>query len=186
MKSITYLPMAAMILAAAFAVPAAAQQIPVQMQFSGTSANSAINLQQPNTSNGEDNFAGDGTFGQFTYRAVRAISNIPLPSNTCTGPTKVYFTETAGAAVFRFQDGSLLNLNLLQGGDCIDFAAPLAHCTLIFKIIGGTGRFVGASGTLTFTEAVAVVISDAFQNPVFFAASGQFAGTVFGVGVAGK
>jgi hypothetical protein len=162
-----------------------AQQSSVKMQFSGTSANSTINLLQPNTSNDEDNFAGDGTFGPFTYRAVRAISNAPTTSSTCLGANKIYFTETAGAAVFRFQDGSLLKVTLLQGGDCIDFAAPLAHCTLTFQITGGTGRFIGAFGTLTFTEAVAVVISDTLQNPVFFAATGEFTGTVWGIS-AGK
>lgn len=158
-----------------------AQQSSINLQFSGTSANSTINLLQPNTSNDEDNFAGDGTFGPFTYRAVRAISNAAQPSSTCSGATKVYFPETAGAAVFRFQDGSLLNVNLVQGGDCIDFASPLAHCTLIFKISGGTGRFTGASGILTFTEAVAVVITDTLQNPVFFSATGEFTGMVSGV-----
>ena len=49
-----------------------AQQRPVKMTFSGTAAASTINLQQPNTNTGEDNFAGNGTLGPFTFRNVSA------------------------------------------------------------------------------------------------------------------
>jgi hypothetical protein len=155
-----------------------AQEKPVKMTFSGTSAPSTVNLQQPDTSNGEDNFAGKGTLGSFTLRDVRAVANSPTRSSTCSGPNQLYFTELAGGGVFRFQDGSLLNVHLTKGGDCIDLAANEAHCTVIFRITGGTGRFKNASGTLTFTETVVPVLADASDNPVFFAATGEFTGTV--------
>ena len=159
-----------------------AHERPVKMTFSGTSAPSAINLQQPDTSNDEDNFAGNGTLGSFTVRNVRAISNSPTtPPSTCSGPNLYYFTESAGGGVFRFQDGSLLNVNLTQGDDCIDIVTNEAHCTVTFQITGGTGRFKKASGTLTFTETVVTVLSDASGNPVFFAATGHYEGTILGV-----
>jgi hypothetical protein len=158
-----------------------AQQKPVTMKFSGTSAPSTVNLQYPNTNNSEDNSAGDGTLGPFTFRNVRAINAIPEPSSTCSGPTKVFFSSVAGAAVFRFQDGSLLKVTLMQAGDCIDFAALEAHCTMTFKITGGTGRFANASGTITLTETSVPVLADAFHNPAFFAATGEFTGTVLGL-----
>ncbi len=160
-----------------------AQQNRVKMVFSGTAAPSTINLQQPNTNNDEENFAGNGTLGPFTFRNVRAIaaSPSPEPPSTCSGPTQLYFLSVDGAGVFRFQDGSLLKVNLTQGHDCIDLAAQEAHCTLTFKITGGTGRFKDASGRLTFTETVQPVLADAFSNPVFFAATGKFTGTVSGV-----
>jgi len=161
-----------------------AQEKPVKMKFSGTSAPSTINLLQFNTSNDEDNFAGKGTLGSFSFRQVRAISNSspdsPPPSN-CSGPNRLYLLELAGAGVFRFQDGSLLYVNLTQGADCIDLTANEAHCTLTLQITGGTGRFKNASGTLTFTETVVTVLADATGNPVFFAATGEFTGTVSGV-----
>jgi hypothetical protein len=157
-----------------------AQQRPVNMTFSGTSANSTINLQQPGTSNSEDNSAGNGTLGPFTFRNVRAIPNAPQPSSSCSGPTKIHFLSVVGAGVFHFQDGSLLTVNLIQGDDCIDFTAPAANCTMTFQITGGTGRFKGASGNVTLTETVVVVLADAFSNPVFFAATGEFTGTVSG------
>jgi len=158
-----------------------AHEKPVKMTFSGTSAASTINLQQADTSNDEDNFAGNGTLGSFTLRNVRAIANSPTPSSTCSGPNQLYFTESAGGGVFRFQDGSLLTVNLTQGGDCIDLVANEAHCTVTFQITGGTGRFKNASGTITFTETVVPVLTDASNNPVFFAATGEYTGTVSGV-----
>ena len=156
-----------------------AQEKPVKMTFSRTSAPSTVNLLQPDTSNDEDNFAGTGTLGSFTVRNVRAIANSPSSSSTCSG---LFVQELAGGGVFRFQDGSLLSVNLTQGGDCINFApVPEAHCTVTFQITGGTGRFKNARGTLTFTETVLPVLADASNNPVFFAATGEYTGTVSGV-----
>jgi hypothetical protein len=82
--------------------------------------------------------------------------------------------------VFRFQDGSLLNVKLTEAGDCIDLAALQAQCTMTFQITGGTGRFKDASGVLTLTEAVLPVLADASSNPVLFAATGEFTGTIAG------
>jgi hypothetical protein len=158
-----------------------AQEKPVTLAFSGTSENSATNLQQPNTSNDEDNFAGKGTLGSFTVRNLRAIANSPSSSSTCSGANQLYLEELAGGGVFRFQDGSLLYLNLTEGHDCIDLVTNVAHCTLTFKITGGTHRFNGASGILTMTETVDTVLSDALNNPVFFGATGKFTGTISGI-----
>jgi hypothetical protein len=158
----------------------------VTMTFSGTSGASTINLQHPATNNSEDNSAGNGTLGPFTFRNVRSIRAAPEPSNACSGPTKIYFSSVAGAGVFRFQDGSLLSVKLTEAGDCIDFAALEARCTMTFLITGGTGRFKDASGVLTLTEAVLPVLADATNSPVFFSTTGEFAGTISGVGVAAE
>jgi hypothetical protein len=169
-----------------------AQQGPVTMTFSGTGAPSTINLQYPGTNNSEDNSAGNGTLGPFTFRNVRAVNSNPLPQppSTCSGSTFPsggkndpvgYFLSVAGAAVFRFQDGSLLKVTLMQAGDCIDFAVLEAHCTMTFQITGGTGRFKNAKGNLTLTETSLPVLLDASHNPVFFASTGEFTGTVSGV-----
>jgi len=105
--------------------------------------------------------AGDGTLGPFTFRNVRAIRAFPEPSSTCSGATQIYFSSVSAAAVFRFQDGSLLKVQLTQAGDCIDLAALEAHCTMTFQITGGTGRFKNASGSITLTETVVPVLADA-------------------------
>lgn len=152
----------------------------VKMTFSGVSDTSPNNLQQPDTSNDGDNFTGDGTLGAFNVRLVRAISNNPGSSSTCTGANYLFLTELAGGGVFRFQDGGLMNVNLTQGEDCINLTTGLAHCKLTFQITGGTGRFAHASGVLTMTETVNAVLFDALGNPLIFDATGHFTGTVSG------
>jgi hypothetical protein len=158
-----------------------AQQHPVKMVFSGTTGASAVDLLETNTTNNEENYAGSGTLGSFTFRDVRALAAAPQQSSTCSGPNKFYFPSEGGGGVFRFQDGSLLKVNLTQGSDCLDFAAQQAHCVLTFQIIGGTGRFKDASGVLTLTETVLPVVPDVTGNPVFFAATGGITGAVSGV-----
>jgi hypothetical protein len=155
-----------------------AQQIPVNMTFSGDGTPSVIDLKHPNTNTSEENLAGSGTHGPFTFRLIKASTAAPQPSSTCSGPTKVYFQDVAGAGLFRFFDGSLLKVNLTDGGDCIDFAANQAMCTLTFQVTGGTGRFQGATGVLTFTETATPILSDASSNPVFFTETGEFTGTI--------
>jgi len=157
-----------------------AQQSPVNMTLSGTAAASTINL-RPGTPTSEYHLAGNGTLGPFSCRTVITGTASPQQSTTCSGPTKLFFQSVAGAGLFRFFDGSLLMVNLTDGGDCIDFAANQAQCTLTFKVTGGTGRFKDASGVLTLTEAVLPVLADASNNPVFFASTGEFTGTVSGV-----
>lgn len=159
-----------------------AQSSSVKMAYSGTSGASAINLQQPGTTTGEENFVGDGALGSFSFLLISAETTSPQPPpSTCSGPAEIYFTRVGGGGVFRFKDGSLLKVNLTQGADCVDLAAQQGHCTLILQITGGTGRFKEASGTLTLTETNIPALADAFNNPVFFASTGEFTGTISGV-----
>ena len=150
----------------------------VKMTFSGTGAASPIDLKQPNASTAEENVAGHGTLGQFTFRDVRSAATVPQPSATCVG---LYFPSVAGAGLLRFKDGSVLTVNLTQGGDCIDLVHLVGNCTLNFKITGGTGRFKNASGTLIFTETATAVAFDTLGNPVLFTATGGFTGAIYGV-----
>lgn len=179
----TYLLMAAAILTTALVLPAAAQQ--VNMRFSGTAANSVIgNLLEPDSNNAEYTLTGKGALGPFTLRLINAEPNSfsTNPPASCSGPAKAYSPVDAGAAVFRFQDGSLLYAQLTPGGsDCIDFVAGHAICVRNLQITGGTGRFTHASGALTVTETVVPVLADMTGNPVFFAATGVVKGTISGV-----
>ena len=160
---------------------ASARDVSVKMTYSGTNASSIINLQQPDTTVSEDSFAGGGTLGSFTVHNIRAMNINPSASSTCTGANQFFFVEPAGGSVFRFQDGSLLQLNMTQGGDCVDFSTGLANCTLTFQVTGGTGRFKHASGTLTMTEAAGATLFDALGNPVWFVGTGEFTGTIYDV-----
>ncbi len=162
-----------------------AHEKPVKMTFSGTEGASAIDLQilDPHTyhkQTGEFVFDGNGTLGAFSFRNVEANGDFPEQSSACAA-NQVYFATLAGAGVFRFQDGSLLMVKLTDGHDCIDFVALEAHCTRIFQITGGTGRFKDASGALTLTETAIPVLVDANGKPAFFVATGEFTGTVSGL-----
>lgn len=155
-----------------------AQQTPIKMTFSGTGGASSIDLKQNNANNGEENLAGNGTLGSFTFRMVEATAKVPQASSACSG---TYFQTAAGAGLFRFQDGSLLLVTIMQGGDCIDFVHLVARCSWTFKINGGSGRFQTASGVLTLTETSTPALGDSSGNPVFFLETGQFMGTISGL-----
>jgi hypothetical protein len=178
----TCLMMATAILTIVPALPAEAQR--VNMRFSGTAANSTVkNLLHPDTTNAEYNLAGKGAAGAFTLRLISAGANSPssTPPDTCSGPNKLYIPVDAGAGVFRFEDNSLLYVQVTPGGsDCIDFAAGHALCIRNLQITGGTGRFKSTSGTLTLTETVVPVLADITGQPVFFAATGGVKGTISG------
>jgi hypothetical protein len=161
-----------------------AQQKSVKMTFSGT-AEARTFILTAGAGSGEDNFAGDGTLGSFTFVDLNAETPAPQPS-TCSGSNKLYAMRTVTTGVFRFQDGSLLNVSLKQGSDCIDLAAQQAQCTVIFQITGGTGRFEKATGMLTFNETIRPVLADASGAPVFFASTGTFTGIVSGVNGGGN
>ena len=86
-----------------------AQQRPVKMTFSGNLGTTTTSL-APNTNTDEQNLAGNGTLGPFTFRELHADPASPQPSSTCSGPTRLYFPTVPGAGVFRLQDGSLLTV----------------------------------------------------------------------------
>ena len=180
-RSNIYLPMAALILTAALAVPAAAQKS-VKMRFSGTvEGQPAIKL-QPDTNTDEENVAGNGTLGPFTFRGLRADETIPQSFGRCGDGSGPILRVVAGGGVFRFQEGSLLTVKLTEGSSlCIDFAALLGHLTVTYQITGGTERFKDASGNLTLTATWSPVLFNSNNVAVLLTSTGELEGTVSGV-----
>jgi hypothetical protein len=161
-------------------VPAVySQQNPVKMTYSGSNVATTINLQD-RTVTDEELLAGNGALGAFTFRELHADTTSPQPSSTCSGP---YFPIVTGAGVFRFQDGSLLTVNVTEGAICVDLTAGVGHLTETYKITGGTRRFKHATGTLVLTGTLSVVLSDASGNPALLTNAGKFHGTVLGVAI---
>jgi hypothetical protein len=154
-----------------------AQQNPVKMTYSGSNVATTINLQD-GTVTDEELLAGNGALGPFTYRELHADTAAP-PSSACSSP--YYFPIVTGAGVFRFQEGSLMTVNVTKGAICVDPTTFLGQLTETYQITGGTGRFNGATGTLTLTGTLNVVLSDALGNPKLLTNTGKFEGTVFGV-----
>ena len=122
-----------------------AQERPVKMKFSGTNVATTINL-LTNTVTDEQQSAGDGTFGAFTFRELHADGQSPQPPSGCFGPN---FAVFAGAGVFRFQDGSLLIVTVMKGSGCVNLSAGSAALSVQYQVTGGTGRFESASGSYT-------------------------------------
>ena len=154
-----------------------AQQNPVKMNYSGSNVATTINLQD-GTVTDEELFEGKGALGAFTYRELHADTASPQPSSTCSGP---YFPVVTGAGVFRFQDGSLMTVNVTEGAICVDLTNGLGHLTETYQITGGTRRFKNATGTLTLTGTLSVVLFDASGDPKLLTNTGKFEGTVSGV-----
>jgi hypothetical protein len=110
----------------------AQKPVNVKITSSGTNEATAIDL-QTGTVTDEVILAGDGTLGPFTYRGLHADSTSPRSSSTYSDPTQAYFVTVAGAGVFRFLDGSLLNVTITQGTGCIDLTVGVAQYTLSYK-----------------------------------------------------
>jgi len=151
-----------------------AQQSPVRMMLSGTNLPTTINL-QPGTVTDEQHSAGYGSLGPFTFRELHADGPSPQPSSTCSGK---YFLVVAGAGVFRFLDGSLLTVSITEGDGCVNLTAGYALLTVRYQITGGTGRFEGASGALTYTYTHKAVLLNASNAPALLALTGEIEGTV--------
>ena len=108
---------------------------------------------------------------------------ISQSSNNCPSPVNI--PVLAGAGVFRFSDGSLLTVRVNSGGLCIDLVNGVAHISESVQVTGGTGRFQGASGTLSMTGTVAPVffVKDSNFQALMLMVTGEFSGLMYGSGL---
>jgi hypothetical protein len=161
-------------------VPAVhAQQKPVTMKYSGSNVATTIDLGAGNGAvTDEELFAGNGALGQFTYRELHADGFSSTPPDNCSATTNLFFQIFSGSGVFRFQDGSLMTVNVTGGGICADITLPTGQLTETYQITGGTGRFKSASGNLTLTGTLLPILSDPSGNPKLLTNTGEFEGMV--------
>jgi hypothetical protein len=163
MKTITrsniYLPMAALILTAALAVPAAAQK---QVPFKGTmQGNDADTFLSPTTVLVTTTGSGIGTLlGQFSFTQE---STVNLAERTATG-----------SAHWIAANGDSIDTTIVGSGEPTD-TPGVVSITEICTITGGTGRFAGAQGSFTVER---------LASAVTFLTSGSFHGTITSPGAA--
>ena len=144
----------------------------------------------PNTLNHESQVAGNSPLGSFTYRGLWADDPGSQSSGSCGSGFGPNFRIVAGAGVFRFEDGSLLTVQLTEGTLCVDIADP-AHPVgrqfETYQITGGTGRFKHAAAScgitpgdcpLELTGTRGLVLRDSSGAPKLFTFTGEFEGTV--------
>jgi hypothetical protein len=165
MKTITrsniYLPMAAMILTAALAVPAAAQK---QVPFKGVIQGQDLDIGGPDTAF-VVRTTGTGTgshLGQFSF-------TLEITLNALVG------TDT-GSACFTAANGDIIYATFAGSSEVIATPDGIAFMiTETYTVSGGTGRFAGAQGSFRM---------DRVASPVTFTTSGSFHGTITSPGAA--
>jgi hypothetical protein len=161
MKTITrsnlYLPMAAMILTAVLALPAAAQkQVPFKGALHGNDTDRGLN------SEGQFLVATSGTgigtlLGRFKFTLEIAIN----ADGTDTG--SAHFIASNGDTI----DATFVGSGTVDG--------VVLSITEYYTITGGTGRFAGAQGSF---------IVERLADPNKFVTSGSFHGTITSPGAA--
>jgi len=158
-RSNIYMPMAAMILAAALAVPAAAQkQVPFKGAIQGHDVDSGYNgTTVVVTTTG----TGIGTLlGEFSFTQEVTV-NIAASTDT-------------GSAHWIAANGDSIDATIVGSGE--PTATPnVISITEIYTITGGTGRFAGAQGSFTVER---------LANAATFLTSGSFHGTITSPGAA--
>jgi hypothetical protein len=167
MKSTTrtnvYLPMAAMILTAALATPAAAQ---TQIPFNGTFHGSDTTSPGPSPTTGFLRTIATGTgaqLGRFSFTQELTLNF-------------VNFTDT-GSAQWIAANGDIIETTVVGSAVPGDVVFTI---TEIHTITGGTGRFSGAQGSFT-VHRTHVVAASADGTHVTF---GRFEGTITSPGPA--
>ena len=166
-RSRIYLPMAAMILTAALAIPAAAQQqVPFKGALQGTDKDGAVNLPIVQVFT---NGTGTGThLGEFSFTEENVINVV-----TGVGAGSIHWIAANGDSIDTTSTGS--------GGPtdappaCPGLGERFFSITEIHTITGGTGRFAGAQGSFKVERQA---------SPVTFKTCGSFQGSITSPGAA--
>ena len=171
MKTITrsniHLPIAAMILAAALAIPAAAQNlVPFKGALQGTDKDGAFNFPIVQVFT---NGTGTAThLGEFSYTEENTVNVV-----TGIGGGSIHWVAANGDSIdSKFTgSGGLTDAPPL----CPGLGERIIRITEIHTITGGTGRFAGAQGSF---------IVERQASPVTFKTCSSFHGTITSPGAA--
>jgi hypothetical protein len=143
----------------------------IKSKASGSFVSTNFDFDHPDLSTpaGYENVEGKSNAGKFT---IQAVTEFAPDGKTCTVPgggagTGTEFTLVGDAAVVRFTaTGDLLFLKETSGTECADFSTfPTPPFPIIATttgiVTGGTGKYSGATGTVTFDVKAAFLSLDA-------------------------
>jgi hypothetical protein len=158
---------------------AEARKIPWKASFSG----GIVNTQSDTNNDGQKGGMISGGFkGALGSGTVQGVTEFVLSgSGTCpngnAGSLATMLPGT-GHSVYRFDStGDLLFLELSSATLCFDPITSIQFYSWVDNITGGTGRFVGATGSNTGSGTTTVLFGDAEGN--FFAEfSSSLEGTI--------
>ena len=154
-RSNIYLPMAAMILTAAFAVAAAQKQVPFKGSMQGQEIDTPEGGPPPTTLSVDGNTTGIATHvGQFSFSYQLTVT---LANGTATGSGHLIAAN-----------GDSIDTMIVGQGTPTE-TPDVNHIVEVNTITGGTGRFSGAEGSFTV---------DRFLNMGTGFTSGSLHGTI--------
>src|ERR1043166_8666695 len=160
MRSNIYLPIAAMILAVVFAVPAAAQH---QVPFKGSMQGNDVVTANPSSGTVVEKTSGTGVgthLGQFSFSQQETIN---LAALTATG--SAHWVSANGDSID----------TTLTGSAELTSTPGVFSITEVHTITGGPGRFAGVQGSFTVER---------LGSAVTLLTSGSFHGTITSPGAA--
>jgi hypothetical protein len=159
------------------------EQRPLKLTYSGTMVATTIDI-APGTVTDEEQLAGTGTLGKFTFRKLRVDALVPTFGGCGKGVGPI-FAVTGGAGVFRFEDGSLLNVTVTQGVLCVDVSNPqnlVGYLNETYPVVSGTGRFQNVAASCATTPSDCTFKSNGTLSAILFDSTGQAAKLLTNIG----
>jgi hypothetical protein len=158
-----------------------AKQIPNNGKFAGTSLHSRIDR---NDDGVPANWSTGVTTGTLGNRLFQAVSELVPTGPTAECPGGVYIIDAQngqgfGTATETFPNGDQFYARILTSTLCSDGVGGFTRSTT-FSIVGGIGKFAGASGNFEYNLAGFYQAFDANANPAqgFGSFSGEYKGTL--------
>lgn len=128
----------------------------IQWNLSGSFIKSAIDLNLDGLTGNLVMVGSKGSLGDADLQGyVEGV--FVAPTGACPGG-QLETGLVEGKTVQRFGNGDLLKMTLTDGPGCLDLATFDFHVTYHAKVIGGTGRFSGATGDVTLTMTIGALV----------------------------
>jgi len=147
--------------------------------YAGTFTENRMDLNDDGTVGGWDTARADTTIGQLNFQETMERQPVASPTGLC--PTgQLEFELVFGTGVDTAADTSQIFYQIDESPVCLDPATFTFTGTAQESILGGTGRFAGATGNFesTFTGSYLVFDDSPESNQGFGPFSGSFTGDI--------